>query len=130
MEKELYEMTFKEFKMYISKQANKKGNSVTVDDFSADGMSEYSYPYNFTVDGIGCRWNMNKNHTKGKFLTTHYELWGHSPLTGSYKVATGTLTKGKLFKFFKELHKQIILKAIREGKVISVKNLTQYKISA
>jgi hypothetical protein len=107
--KPVHEMSFNEFKMFLSSQAdNTKGNSVAVDDFSRDGMTEYFYPKEFTVNGNVYRWSIGKKHTKNRHLTTHYELWGHGKGIGSYKVATGVLTKGKLFKFFKAIHNYYI----------------------
>jgi hypothetical protein len=129
--KEIHEMTFQEFKQFISSQAdNTKQNSVSVDDYSKDGMTEYFYPKEFIVNGDQYRWSLGKRHTKGRSLQTHYELWGHSETIGSYKIATGTLTKGKLFKFFKDIHKYYITAAMQKGYSVPSRNLKQYKLSA
>jgi len=82
----------------INPQAKPNGNSVCVDDYSKDGMSEYKYPQEFVVNGDTYNWAISRRHTKGRHLCTHYELWfyGKAFRTGSQKIATGNLTKTKL----------------------------------
>lgn len=128
-DKAIHEMSFNEFKMYLSSMANMNGNSVTVDDFSRDGMTEYSYPKEFILNGNTYSWSIGSRHTKGKHLCTHLEMWGHGKGVGSYKFATGQLTKNKLFKFFKDIHKFYIQHAISEGKAIPKCNVTKYKLN-
>jgi hypothetical protein len=76
-----------------------------VDDFSKDGTIEYSYPKNFIVNGNQYKWWVSSNHTKGRRLCTHYELWfsGIAFKSNSEKIATGVLTKTKLRKGFKRI---------------------------
>ena len=58
----------------INTQATPNGNSVCLDDFSKDEMTEYSYPKEFTVNGDRYYWNVSTAHTKSRHFTTHYEL--------------------------------------------------------
>jgi hypothetical protein len=82
----------------INPQAKANGNSVSVDDYSKDGMSEYSYPKEFFVNGDSYFWSISSRHTKGRHLCTHYELWfyGKAFKDRGQKIATGSLTKAKL----------------------------------
>lgn len=54
----------------INPQANSNGNSVCLDDFSKDGMTEYSYPKEFTVNGDRYYWNISTAHTRSRSLVT------------------------------------------------------------
>lgn len=101
-------MTFQEFlRTVINPQANKSGNSVSLDDYSRDGMTEYSYPKEFVVDGDTYCWWTGKRHTKYRCLCNHYELWfaGKCFAGGSQRIATGDLTKGKVRKGLKVIYK-------------------------
>ena len=88
----------------INTQATSNGNSVCLDDFSKDGMTEYSYPKKFIVNGDTYYWNISSNHTKGRHLTTHYELWFYGLAFGNAKrIATGEITLSKIRKELKEI---------------------------
>jgi hypothetical protein len=82
----------------INPQAVPGGNSVCVDDYAKDGMSEYSYPKEFIVEGDSYRWSVSSCHTKRRHLCTHYELWfyGKAFKGGCQRISTGYLTKAKL----------------------------------
>lgn len=82
------------------------GNNACVDDFSKDGMKEYSYPKEFVVNGDLYSWTIGSHHTKGRHLCTHYELWFHGKAfkTGQQKIATGSLTLTKLRAGFKIIY--------------------------
>lgn len=100
-------MTFQEFvHVVISPQADKNGNSVSLGDYSKDGMEEYPYPKKFVVDRDTYSWWMGKRHTKGRNLCNHYELWfvGKCFTGGSQRIATGDLTKSKVRKGFKVIY--------------------------
>jgi hypothetical protein len=90
----------------INPQAEPNGNSVCVDDYSKDGMNEYKYPKEFVVNGDTYSWSISRCHTKGRHLCTHYELWfyGIAFRTGSQKIATGNLTKTKLWSGLKVIY--------------------------
>ena len=82
----------------INPQAVPNGNSVCLDDFSKDGMTAYSYPIEFVVNGDEYSWTIIRYHTKRRHLCTHYEIWFHGKAFkgGHQKIATGELTKTKL----------------------------------
>lgn len=89
----------------INPQASKNGNSVCLDDYSKDGMTEYSYPKKFVVNGDEYSWDVSKAHTKNRSLTTHYELWfTGKAFNGTKRVATGELTLSKVRKGLKEIY--------------------------
>lgn len=89
----------------INPQAYKNGNSVSLDDFSKDGLMEYSYPKTFVVNNDVYSWDVSLAHTKGRSLCTHYELWfSGKAFQGSKKIATGTLTLGKVRKGLKAIY--------------------------
>lgn len=81
----------------INTQAG-SGNNVCVDDFTKDGMREYLYPKEFTVNGDQYSWSIGLHHTKRRHLCSHYELWFHGKAfkANHQKVATGNLTMTKL----------------------------------
>lgn len=88
----------------INTQATPNGNSVCLDDFSKDEMTEYSYPKEFTVNGDRYYWNVSTAHTKSRHFTTHYELWfTGTAFKGSKKIATGEITLSKVRKGLKEI---------------------------
>lgn len=88
----------------INPQATSNGNSVCLDDFSKDGMTEYLYPKEFIVNGDMYCWKVSSNHTKGRHLTTHYELWFYGlAFRGGKKIATGEITLSKIRKGLKEI---------------------------
>lgn len=81
------------------------GNSVCVDDYTKDGMKEYTYPIKFVVNGDSYSWSIGSNHTKGRHLCTHYELWFHGKAFNSnQRIATGSLNKSKLRAGFKVIY--------------------------
>lgn len=89
----------------INPQANKNGNSVCLDDYSKDGMTEYSYPKTFIVNGDEYSWNVSTTHTKSRSLTTHYELWFTGKAFNETKrIATGEVTLSKVRKGLKEIY--------------------------
>lgn len=88
----------------INPQATPNGNSVVLDDFSKDGTKEYPYPKNFAVCGDKYYWDISSAHTKGRCLTTHYEIWFHGKaFGGSQRIATGELTLSKIRKGLKSI---------------------------
>ena len=88
----------------VNPQATPNGNSICLDDFSKDGMTEYSYPKEFTVNGDRYYWNVSTAHTKSRHLTTHYELWFTGiAFKGSKKIATGEITLSKVRKGLREI---------------------------
>ena len=89
----------------INTQASKNGNSVCLDDYSKDGMTEYTYPKNFIVNGDKYSWTISSKHTKKRHLTTHNELWfAGKAFKGTKKIATGELTLSKVGKGLKEIY--------------------------
>lgn len=89
----------------INPQANANGNSVMLDDFSRDGMTEYPYPKTFIVNGDTYYWNVSTAHTKSRSLTTHYELWFNGKaFNGSKRITTGEVTLSKVRKGLKEIY--------------------------
>lgn len=86
------------------------GNSVALDDFSKDGMTEYAYPKEFTVHGDLYQWTASSAHTKGRHLCTHYEIWFYGPAFGpGRRISTGGPTKAKIrrglrviYQFYRE----------------------------
>lgn len=46
-----------------------------MNDYSKDGMTEYSYPKEFIVNGDNYYWNVSTAHTKNRHFAAHYELW-------------------------------------------------------
>ena len=96
-------MTFIEWiRKVINPQAVKNGNSVALDDFSKDGMTEYCYPKIFIVHGDEYSWDISLAHTKRKSLTSHYEIWFNGKaFGGSKRIATGGLTLSKIRKGLK-----------------------------
>lgn len=98
-------LSFSDFLKQISSQAcSKSNNSVSVGHWYNNGHREYSYPKSFVVGESSYSWSMSRRHTKGRHLTTHWELWGHGFGIGDKRYATGELTKGKLFKFFRDIY--------------------------
>lgn len=99
-------MKFNEWvRKVINTQARVNGNSVALDDFSKDGNTEYSYPKTFSVNGDTYSWDVSTAHTKNRHLCTHYELWfSGAAFGGTKRIATGTLTLGKLRKGLKEIY--------------------------
>lgn len=88
----------------INPQATYNGNSVCLDDFSKDGMTEYSYPKEFTVNGDRYYWNISTAHTRSRSLVTHYELWFNGKaFNGSKRIATGEITLSKVRKGLREI---------------------------
>ena len=88
----------------VNPQATPNGNSICLDDFSKDGMTEYSYPKEFTVNGDRYYWNVSTLHTKGRHLTTHYELWFNGKaFNGLKRIATGEITLSKVRKGLREI---------------------------
>ena len=75
MEKNNRKEFIKWIREVINPQATPNGNSVALNDYSKDGMIEYSYPKKFIVNGSTYYWTVSSNCTKGRHLTTHYELW-------------------------------------------------------
>ena len=83
----------------INPQSKSNGNSVSLDDFSSDGMSEFFYPKRFFVNNDEYSWDISTAHTKGRHLTTHYELWfSGKAFNGNMRISTGLLTLSKLKK--------------------------------
>jgi len=84
----------------INPQAdNTRCNAVSLSDFSKDGMTEYYYPKSFAVNGDLYRWDIGSWPTRGRGMSSHYEIWFHGPaFGGGMKVATGDLTLGKIRK--------------------------------
>lgn len=98
-------LSFPDFLKQISAQAcSKTANSVGVDHWYDNGNQEYCYPKEFVVGDRVYSWSMSRRHTKGRHLTTHWELWGHGAGIGDKRYATGELTKSKLFKFFRDIY--------------------------
>lgn len=95
----------KTFLRFISEQATMNGNSVSIGHYYNNGMSEYHYPYTFQVFGDTYSWSISTNHTRMRHLCTHYELWFHGKAFPAFasKIATGELTKSKLFKGFEKI---------------------------
>lgn len=114
--KPIHEMTFNEFKRFVSSQAKSGGNAVSFDDYSRDGTMEYFYPKQFYVNGDLYYWSYSKAHTKGKSLSTHYEFWGHGKAVGHKKYGAGQLNKTKLFKFLRDIHNYYV----KEAQTISI----------
>lgn len=91
----------------INPQANKfHSNSVNLDDNSKDGNTEYSYPKDFKVLGQEYSWTYTRYRTKRRYLCSHYELWFHGPGLKNHheKIATGKLTKYKIWKGLKKIY--------------------------
>ncbi len=104
MDKKLKQIFINWIRENINTQATLNGNSVALDDFSKDGTKEYSYPKEFIVCGDKYSWNISSAHTKGRSLTTHYEIWFHGKaFSGSQKIATGELTLSKIRKGLQEI---------------------------
>lgn len=86
------------------------GNAAALDDFSKDGMTEYTYPKRFTVCGDTYRWTVSSAHTRGRHLCTHYELWFFGPAFGTgRRIGTGGPTKAMIrrglrliYQFYRE----------------------------
>lgn len=88
----------------INPQATPNGNSVALNDYSKDGMTEYSYPKEFTVNGDIYYWNVSTAHTRNRSLVTHYELWFNGKaFRGSKRIATGEITLSKVRKGLREI---------------------------
>lgn len=88
----------------INSQSNYNGNSVALDDFSKDGVTEYSYPKVFTVCGDHYYWTISEAHRKRRSLTTYYEIWFYGKAFGGAKrIATGEITLNKIRKGLKEI---------------------------
>lgn len=88
----------------INPQATPNGNSVALDDYSKDRMTEYSYPREFIVNGDTYYWNVSTTHTKSRSLVTHYELWFNGrAFNGSKRVATGEITLSKVRRGLREI---------------------------
>lgn len=74
-----------------------QNNAVALDDFSRDGMAEYCYPKEFTVNGDVYRWTVSTSHTPRRHLCTHHEIWFFGPAFGAgRRVATGSPDKTKV----------------------------------
>ncbi len=100
--------TFRDFLKEISAQASSIGaNSVLIDDWYDNNTKEYSYPKEFILNGERYHWSISSRHTKGRHLTTHYELWGHGKVVGGKRYSTGLLTRAKLFKFFRDIYEKV-----------------------
>lgn len=88
----------------INPQATFNGNSVALNDYSKDGMTEYSYPKEFIVSGDNYYWNVSTTHTRNRSLVTHYELWFNGKaFKGSKRIATGEITLSKVRKGLREI---------------------------
>ena len=91
-----------EFKAWIRNVINPQachGNNISLDDYTKDGMNEYLYPLAFIVDGIQFRWSYGSRKTRGKGMSSHYELWLHADDWSFHeKIATGEWTLGKTRK--------------------------------
>ena len=82
-----------------------RGNAVALDDFSPDGMREYCYPKEFTVNGDAYCWTISIAHTKGRYLCTHYEIWFFGPVFGpGRRIATGSPSKAKIRKGLRQIY--------------------------
>ena len=82
-----------------------EGNSVCLDDYSKDGNTEYSYPKSFIVNGDSYYWTVSSWPTKGRGMSSHYELWFHGPaFVHNGRIATGDLTLGKVRKGLKQIY--------------------------
>ena len=91
----------------INPQA-RAGNNISLDDFTRDGMREYLYPLSFTINGINFRWSYGSRKTKGKGMSSHYELWLHADDWSFHeKIATGDWTLGKTRKGLKLIYNRI-----------------------
>ena len=90
----------------INTQAVSNGNAVSVSDYSKDKKIEYFYPKSFAVNGDKYSWDISKHHTKGRHLTTHYELWfyGRAFKGGAAKIATGQVTMSNLRKGLRKIY--------------------------
>lgn len=90
------------------------GNNVCVGDYSKDGNTEYLYPKRFRINDDEYCWEVISAHTRGRHLTTHYELLFYGPaFKGKYsKIATGPLTKAKLRKGFRVIYEYYSLKEL------------------
>lgn len=105
MEKNNRKEFIKWIREVINPQAMSNGNSVALNDYSKDGMTEYSYPKKFIVNGDTYYWTVSSNHTKGRHLTTHYELWFYgAAFKRAKKIATGEITLSKVRKGLKEIY--------------------------
>ncbi len=100
-------VTFREFLQFISQQATPGGNAVLVDDWNREKTKEFPYPKHFEINGRSYYWSIGLAHTKGRHLCTHYELWGRGLKGGSQRFATGELTRGKLFRYFKAIYNEL-----------------------
>lgn len=81
----------------INPQADKfHSNSVNLDDDSKDGNTEYSYPKDFKVLGQQYSWTYSMD----------FQLWFHGPGFKDHneKIATGELTKYKIWKGLKKIY--------------------------
>lgn len=88
----------------INPQVTPNGNSVALNDYSKDGITEYSYPKEFIVNGDTYYWYVSKAHTRNRSLTTHYELWFNGKaFKGSKRIATGEITLSKVRKGLREI---------------------------
>jgi hypothetical protein len=103
----------------INTQAdNSKCNSVSIDDFSRDGMKEFLYPKYFYIDGDEYLWTITRKPTRGKSCATHYILLfgGKCFSHNNCQVATGELTKGKIRKGLKIIYDYYNNETINQNK--------------
>jgi len=92
----------------INPQAHSNGNNISLDDFSRDGMREYLYPIIFVVEGVTYRWSYGTRKTRGRGMSSHYELWLHADVSGfSKKIATGEWTLAKMRKGLRMIFDQL-----------------------
>jgi len=92
----------------INTQAQPNGNAMLLDDFKEDGFGEYSYPKEFFVNGIKFWWSMGYYKTRGKGMSSHFEIWLHSTGSFSERVATGELTLAKIRKGLKMIYERFV----------------------
>lgn len=93
----------------INTQATPNGNSVLLDDFSSDGTTEYSYPKEFVVNGDKYYWDVGTRKTKGRGMSSHYELWFHGKaFNGGKRISTGEITLNRVKMGLKEIYNYYI----------------------
>lgn len=93
----------------INVQATPNGNSVLLDDFSSDGMKEFAYPKEFSVCGDKYYWDVGTRKTKGRGMSSHYELWFHGKaFNGDKRISTGKITLNKIKRGLKEIYNYYI----------------------
>jgi hypothetical protein len=100
-----------EFNSWIRNVINPQArhvNSISLDDYTRNGMTEYLYPKTFLVNGVEFRWSFGSRKTRGKGMSSHYELWLHANDWSFHeKIATGEWTLGKTRKGLRMIYDRL-----------------------